>query len=202
LQELVRTFDQQTNTFAMAKHLEGIHVAIVATDGFEQVELTDPRKALEDAGAKTHVIAPESGTIRGWDHKDWGIDVDVDRTFKDASADDYDALFLPGGVLNPDQLRMNEQAVSFVRHFFENSKPVGSICHGPQTLINAGVVKGRRMTSYASIQKDLENAGANWVDQEVVVDNGLITSRNPDDIPAFNEAIINEFSFARSKASV
>lgn len=185
----------------MAKHLEGLKVAIIATNGFEQVELTEPRKALSEAGAMTEVVAPESGKIKGWDHTDWGDEVDVDRTLDEASPNDYNALLLPGGVLNPDKLRMNEKAVSFVRHFFDNGKPVAAICHGPQTMINAEVVKGRRMTSYEAIRKDLENAGANWVDQEVVCDNGLITSRNPDDIPAFNEAIVNEFAFASAAAT-
>lgn len=181
----------------MAKQLEGLKVAILATDGFEQVELTEPRKALEQAGAATHIVAPKSGSIKGWDHTDWGDTVDVDETLDEASPDEYDALMLPGGVLNPDKLRMNEKALEFVRHFFQNGKPVAAICHGPQTMIDAEVVRGRRMTSYEAVRKDLENAGANWVDQEVVCDNGLITSRKPDDIPAFNEAIVNEFAFAR-----
>lgn len=186
----------------MAKHLEGLKVAIVATNGFEQVELTEPREALENAGAITHVVAPESGSIKGWDHTDWGEEIEVDRTLDKLTPNEYDALLLPGGVLNPDKLRMDETAIAFVRHFFENGKPVAAICHGAQTLINADVVKGRRMTSYEAIRKDLENAGATWVDQEVVCDNGLITSRNPDDLPAFNEAIVNEFSYARVAAAM
>lgn len=181
----------------MPKPLEGLKVAILATNGFEQVELIEPRKALEDAGAEIHVVAPESGTITGWDFTDWGDDVDVDATVDQASPDDYDALFLPGGVLSPDKLRMNDAAVTFVRSFFNDGKPVAAICHGPQTMIDAQVVKGRRMTSYQSIRKDLENAGAEWVDQSVVVDNGLITSRNPDDLPAFSEAIVHEFSLIK-----
>ena len=181
----------------MAKQLEGMKVAILATDGFEQVELTEPRKALDEAGARTHVVAPDGGSIKGWDHTDWGDSVDVDETLDEASPDDYDALLLPGGVLSPDKLRMNEKALDFVRHFFRSGKPVAAICHGSQTMINASVVEGRRMTSYEAIRKDLENAGATWVDQEVVCDNGLITSRKPDDIPAFNEAIVSEFSLAR-----
>ena len=185
----------------MNKQLDGVKVAILATNGFEQVELTKPRKALDEAGAQTHVIAPQSGSITGWDRTDWGDDVEVDSTVNEASPDDYDALLLPGGVLNPDKLRMNDAAVNFVRSFFENGKPVAAICHGPQTMINAEVVGGRRMTSYAAIRKDLENAGAEWVDQAVVVDNGLITSRNPDDIPAFSEAIVNEFSLIRSEVA-
>lgn len=178
----------------MAKQLEGIKVAILCTNGFEQVELIDPRRALDDAGAQTFVVAPESGSIIGWDHTDWGDYVEVDQSLDDAAPGDFDALFLPGGVLNPDKLRMNDAAVSFVRSFFNDGKPVAAICHGPQTMINAEVVDGRRMTSYSAIRKDLENAGADWIDQAVVVDNGLITSRNPDDIPAFCEAIVHEFA--------
>lgn len=185
----------------MTKQLEGIKVAIVATNGFEQVELVEPRKALDEAGAETFVIAPESGAITGWNHTDWGDDVDVDQTIDEASPDDFDALFLPGGVLNPDKLRMNDAAVSFVRSFFRDGKPVAAICHGPQTMINAEVVNGRRMTSYRAIRKDLENAGADWIDQAVVVDNGLITSRNPDDIPAFVEAILHEFSLVKGSVT-
>ena len=181
----------------MAKQLEGLKVAILATDGFEQVELTEPRKALDEAGALTHVVAPDGRSIKGWDRTDWGDSVDVDQTLDETSPDMYDALLLPGGVLNPDKLRMNEKALDFVRHFFQSGKPVAAICHGPQTMIDADVVRGRRMTSYEAVRKDLENAGANWVDQEVVCDNGLITSRKPDDIPAFNEAIVNEFSLVR-----
>lgn len=181
----------------MAKQLEGIKVAIVATNGFEQVELIRPREALDEAGAETFVVAPESDAITAWDHTDWGDDIDVDQTVDEASPDDFDALFLPGGVLNPDKLRMNDAAVSFVRSFFRDGKPVAAICHGPQTMINAEVVNGRRLTSYRAIRKDLENAGADWIDQAVVVDNGLITSRNPDDIPAFCEAIVHEFSLVR-----
>lgn len=185
----------------MASQLEGIKIAIVATDGFEQIELTEPRKALESAGAETFVVAPDSGSITGWDRTDWGDDITVDRTLDQATADDFDALFLPGGVLNPDKLRMNDRAVTFVRSFFEDGKPVAAICHGPQTMIDAEVVEGRRMTSYQAIRKDLENAGADWIDQAVVVDNGLITSRNPDDIPAFCEAIVHEFSMTRESVS-
>lgn len=183
----------------MAK-LEGVNVAIVATEGFEQVELTEPRKALHQAGATTHLIAPESGSIRGWDRTDWGDEVEVDRSLDEARPGEYDALLLPGGVLNPDQLRMHEKAVDFVRHFFQTGKPVAAICHGPQILIDADVLRGRKMTSYWSVRKDLQNAGANWVDEEVVVADGLITSRNPDDIPAFNEAMISEFSTVKSPA--
>ncbi|SRR5690606_15963802 len=181
----------------MAMELNGMRVAIVATHGVEQIELTEPRKALEDAGASTELIAPEAGMIKAWDRTDWGDEIEVDRTIADASPDDYDALLLPGGVLNPDKLRMNDEVLTFVRSFFNDRKPVAAICHGPQVLIDADVVRGRRMTSYRSVRKDLENAGAEWVDQAVVVDDGLITSRNPGDIPDFSEAIVHEFAKAR-----
>lgn len=180
--------------------LDGIRVAILATNGFEQVELTGPKRALDEAGATTHVVSPESGSIRGWNHTDWGDEFDVDVNLDEANQDAYDALLLPGGVLNPDKLRLNDKAVKFVRSFFDGRKPVAAICHGPQTMINAEVVEGRRMTSYPAIRKDLTNAGAEWTDQAVVVDNGLITSRKPDDLPAFNEAVISEFSLVRSAA--
>ena len=185
----------------MSTQLEGLRVAILATDGFEQVELTEPRNALDEAGATTHVIAPKGGQIKAWDETDWGISVDVDATLDEATPQDYDALLLPGGVLNPDNLRTNEQAVSFARTFFDEDKPVAAICHGPQTLIEADVLRGRRMTSYAAIQTDLKNAGAEWVDEEVVIDGNLITSRKPDDLPAFNEAIAREFAKARRAAT-
>lgn len=178
--------------------LEGIRVAILATNGYEQVELTSPRQALEEAGAETAVVSPKSGSITGWDHTDWGDDVDVDVTLDEAREEDFDALFLPGGVLNPDKLRMDDRAVRFVRSFFDAGKPVAAICHGPQTMIDAEVVKNRRLTSYPAIRKDLINAGAEWEDQEVVVDNGLITSRKPDDLPTFNEALISEFGLVRT----
>ncbi|MBE9155917.1 type 1 glutamine amidotransferase [Nodosilinea sp. LEGE 06152] len=177
----------------MAEQLKNRRVAILATDGFEQVELTEPKQALEAAGAQVHVIAPEGDSIQGWNHHDKGDKVTVDRTLDQVKASDYDALVLPGGVLNPDQLRTNEQAVQFVRAFFADSKPVASICHGPWTLVEADVVKGRRVTSWPSLKTDLSNAGATWVDQEVVVDQGLVTSRNPHDLPAFNSKIVEEF---------
>jgi protease I len=157
------------------------------------VELTEPKKALEEAGAKTDIISPESRTVKAWDFENWGEEFAVDVPLEQASADDYSALLLPGGVMNPDQLRRNEQALNFVRQFFGAGKPVAAICHAPWTLIDAGVVKGRKMTSYPSIQMDLKNAGAKWVDQEVVVDAGLVTSRSPSDIPAFNRKMIEEF---------
>jgi protease I len=176
--------------------LQGLKVAILAANGFEQSELFEPKKALEEAGAQTFVISPEKGRIKGWRHTDWGQSVAVDIPLNQAEADDYNALVLPGGVMNPDKLRGNETAVAFVKAFFE---PVGAICHGPWTLIDAGVAEGREMTSYHTIRKDLENAGAKWTDSEVVVDNGLITSRKPDDIPAFNEKLIEEFAESAHK---
>jgi protease I len=177
----------------MAKDLSGKTVAVVATDGFEQSELTEPRRALIDAGATVHVIAPHDGTIQGMQHHDKGETVKVDKTLDDVKPEDYDALVLPGGVANPDALRTDERAVSFVRDFFTAKKPVGAICHGPWTLIEAGVVRGRKVTSWPSLKTDLKNAGAEWVDQEVVVDQGLVTSRKPDDLPAFNRKMIEEF---------
>lgn len=172
--------------------LAGKKVAILLTDGFEQVEMTEPRKALQEAGVETHLIAPKGGEVKGWDEKDWGDSFPVDRTLDEANPDDYDGLLLPGGVMNPDHLRMEPKAVQFVRHFFEAHKPVSAICHAPMMLIEADVVRGRTLTSYPSIQTDLRNAGANWVDQEVVTDQGLTTSRNPDDIPAFNRKMLEE----------
>jgi protease I len=178
----------------MANELKGKRVAIVATDMFEQVELTEPRKALDEAGAKTELISIEPGKIQGFNHYDKGDQLPVDRTIEEASADDYDALMLPGGVGNPDTLRMDENVVSFVRAFFEQGKPVAAICHGPWTLVEAGVVRNRTLTSWPSIQTDIRNAGGTWVDEEVHVDQGLVTSRKPDDIPAFNAKMIEEFA--------
>lgn len=178
----------------MSKKLDGVRVAILATDGFEQSELFEPKKALEEAGATVSVVSLRTGEIKGWNHTNWGETIDVDLTVAEANADDFDALQLPGGVMNPDKLRMDEKAVSFIKAFFEAGKPVGAICHAAWTLIEADVVKGKTVTSWASLRKDLENAGAKWVDEEVVVDNGLVTSRKPDDIPAFNDKIIEEFA--------
>jgi len=178
----------------MANELKGKRVAIVATDMVEQVELLEPRKALDEAGATTDVISIEHGTIQGFNHYDKGEEIPVDRTIEEASAGEYDALLLPGGVGNPDVLRMDENVVSFVRDFFEQGKPVAAICHGPWTLVEAGVVRGRKLTSWPSVQTDIRNAGGNWVDEEVVVDQGLVTSRKPDDIPAFNAKMIEEFA--------
>lgn len=173
--------------------LDGKKIAFLAADGVEQVELTEPRKAVEAEGAETELISLEDGEIQGFEKLDHGEKFKVDRTVSDADASNYDGLVLPGGVHNPDLLRADEDAVSFVRAFFEAGKPVGAICHGPWTLIDAGVVDGLKLTSYPSIQADLKNAGANWVDEEVVVDKGLTTSRKPDDLPAFNEKIVEEF---------
>jgi protease I len=164
-------------------------VAILVADMFEQVELTEPRKAVEDAGATTEVVSIEEGDVQGFDHYGKADAIRADRTVEEASADDYDALLLPGGVGNPDNLRQDENAVAFVRGFFEQGKPVAAICHAPWTLIEAGVVRGRTLTSFPSLQTDLRNAGANWVDEEVVVDGNLFTSRKPDDIPAFNREL-------------
>jgi deglycase len=176
--------------------LQGKKVAILATDGFEQSELLEPRKALDEAGATTQVVSPAEGKVRGWNHKEWGNEVPVDVSLDSAQAEEFDALLLPGGVMNPDQLRMNSKAVEFVKHFTEAAKPVASICHGPWTLIEAGAVRGRTMTSWPSLKTDLKNAGATWVDKEVVSDKGLVTSRKPDDLPAFNREMIRLFSEA------
>lgn len=177
-----------------AQPLSGKRVAILATDGVEQVELTEPRRALDEAGATTQVVSPNDRAIKAWQHDKWGREIPVDRALDGSSADDYDALLLPGGVMNPDKLRMNEAAVRFVRAFFEAGKPVAAICHGPWMLVEADVVQGRRVTSWPSLETDLENAGAQWTDSEVVVDHGLVTSRKPDDIPAFNRKMIEEFA--------
>lgn len=181
----------------MAQTLQGKKVAILVDDGFEQVELTEPRAALDQAGARTEVVSPAGEQVRAWDFTEWGDDIKRDVRLDEASADEYGALLLPGGVLNPDKLRRNQDALAFVRAFFDAGKPVATICHGPWTLIDAGVVKGRKMTSYPSLQTDLKNAGVNWVDQEVVVDQGLVSSRSPDDIPAFNRKMIEEFAEGR-----
>ena len=174
--------------------LSGMKVAILAAEGFEQSELTEPRKALQDAGAQTQVISPANGEVQGWKHFDKGERIKVDVPLEQADAADYDALLLPGGVANPDQLRAMPKAVQFVRAFFETGKPVAAICHGPWTLIDAGVVRGRTLTSWPSLKTDLVNAGAMWVDQEVCVDHGLVSSRKPADIPAFNQKMIEEFA--------
>ncbi len=174
----------------MAQDLAGKKVAILATEGFEQVELTEPKKALEAAGAATHVISLKDGEIKAWKFTEWGDSVKVDKTVDQAKVGDYDLLVLPGGVQNPDKLRQDLKAVAFAKEFVQSGKPVGVICHGPWTLIEADVVRGRTITSWPSLKTDLKNAGANWVDQEAVVDGNLISSRKPDDIPAFNRHLI------------
>jgi len=181
--------------------LDGVKVAILATDGYEQAELTEPRKALEAEGAETSVVSPKSGKIRGWDKKDWGSDVAVDTELEEAQAKDFDALVLPGGVMNPDKLRLEPRAIAFVKEFVDAGKPIAAICHGPWTLIDAGGVKGHHMTSWPSLQADLKNAGAEWADKEVIEDGNLVTSRKPDDIPAFNKAMIGLFAAAAKKAA-
>jgi protease I len=178
----------------MVNKLEGKRVAIVVENGFEQVELTEPREALDQAGAVTQVVSPVEGQVRGWKFTDWGDHVAVDVPLAQARVEDFDALLLPGGVINPDKLRINPEAVAFVRAFHDAKKPIAAICHGPWTLIDAGVVRGRRMTSWPSLRTDLRNAGADWVDEEVVTDQGLVTSRKPDDIPAFSRKMIEELA--------
>jgi protease I len=179
----------------MANQLEGKRIAfLMANEGVEQVELTEPRKAVEEAGAEVDLIAPEKEQIQGFNHLDKADTFDVDKTTSEARADDYDGVVLPGGVANPDTLRTDKDAVRFLREFFAAGKPVGAICHAPWMLVEADVVDGRKVTSYPSVQTDIRNAGGNWVDEEVVVDSGLVTSRRPDDIPAFNSKIIEEFA--------
>jgi protease I len=169
-------------------------IAILTEEGFEQVELTSPLEALKAAGATVHIVSPKSGKIKAWNKSNWGIEVEVDKQLSEVSPDDYDALVLPGGVLNPDKLRQNKKAVAFVSVFLAEGKPLAAICHGPQMLIETGMIGGRTLTSYPSLKTDLENARAHWVNQEVVVDHGLITSRRPDDLPAFNKKIIEEIA--------
>lgn len=178
----------------MKNDLHGKKVAILATEGFEQSELEKPREALRKAGAETRVVSPEKGKIRGWQENDFGGAIAVDVPLEEAEESDYDALLLPGGVMNPDKLRTIPEAVQLVRDFFKAGKPVAAICHGPQLLIEADVVRGRKLTSYASIKTDLINAGATWVDEPVVTDQGLVTSRKPGDIPRFNEKMIEEIA--------
>lgn len=180
--------------------LNGLKVAILVTDGFEQVELTDPRAALNAAGADTSIVSAKTGTVRGWKFTDWGDDLPVDLALDAARPNDFDALLLPGGVINPDELRTQAKAVAFAKAFFEAGKPVASICHGPWTIIETGAARGRRMTSWPSLKTDLKNAGADWVDQEAVVDGNLVTSRSPDDMQAFNREMIALFSGARNRA--
>ena len=167
-------------------------IAIITENGFEEVELTSPKKALEEAGAKVEIISPQKGKVKAWNYDHWSIDLPVDISIEKANADDYDALVIPGGVMNPDRMRMNNDCVEFAQQFLESGKPVAAICHGPQLLIETGLINGRNMTSYPSIRTDLENAGAIWEDKEVIVDNGLVTSRSPKDLEAFNKKMIEE----------
>jgi protease I len=185
----------------MANKLSGKKVAILAADGFEQVELTKPRAALDEAGATTTVVSLKAGKIQGMNHADKGDTVSVDQTLAQAKPEEFDALMIPGGLMNPDTLRSSEEALEFVRHFFREGKPVAAICHAPWVLIDASVIRGRTVTSWPAIKTDVRNAGAHWVDQEVVVDNGLVTSRKPDDIPAFNQKMIEEFGEGRHTAT-
>ena len=177
----------------MARKLEGKKVAILVADGFEQVEMTKPREALDEAGAETKIVSPKSGKIQGMNHADKGDKFDVDLTLDEARPEEFDALMIPGGLMNPDELRGTSEALQFTRHFFEEGKPAAVICHGPWVLIDAGVVRGRCLTSWPNIKTDVRYAGGKWVNEEVVVDNGLVTGRKPDDIPAFNRKMIEEF---------
>jgi protease I len=197
-----RSLANQIRRKTMTTSLKGKRVAILATDGFEQVELTDPKKNLESAGATVEVVSIKSGKIKGWDHTDWGNSVKVDLEVKDANPANYDSLVLPGGQMNPDSLRMDKDAIGFIKAFVKSGKPVAAICHGPWTLIEAGEVKGRKMTSWPSLHTDLKNAGANWVDQEVVRDGNIITSRKPDDIPAFSRTLIEAMTAGTSAGRV
>jgi len=177
--------------------LNGKKVAILTEDGFEEVELTEPLKALRDAGAEVSIVSPRKEKVKAWDGDHWSSELPVDQALDEARPEDYDALLLPGGVLNPDALRTNEKAVQFARHFLESGKPLAAICHGPQLLIETGLLKGRKVTSYQSVRTDLQNAGALWEDREVVTDQGLVTSRNPGDLPAFNRKMIEEIAEGR-----
>jgi protease I len=178
----------------MASELNGRRVAILVTDGFEQVEMTEPRRALNEAGAKTFLVSPKTDKVQGFNHDEHADQFPVDVSLELANPEDYDALVLPGGVMNPDALRIDDHAVDFIRRMVEAGKPIAAICHGPWTLIEAGAVEGRRMTSWPSLRTDLRNAGAKWVDEEVVVDRGVVTSRWPDDLPAFNRKMLEEFA--------
>lgn len=175
-------------------NLKDLKVAILTENGFEQVELLSPKQAMEEAGVHVEVVSPQQKEVRAWDEKDWGVTVKVDKTLDSANPEDYDGLMLPGGVLNPDKLRVNKKAVDFIRHFLEAAKPLAVICHGPQTMIETEMLSGRTMTSYPSIKTDLINAGVNWVDKEVVVDNGLVSSRSPKDLEAFNKKLLEELA--------
>jgi protease I len=184
----------------MARQLDGKKVAILVTDGFEQVEMTKPREALDEAGAETKIVSLKPGKIQGMHHADKGDKFDVDLTLDEARPEEFDALMIPGGLMNPDSLRSNVDALEFTRHFFREGKPIAAICHGPWVLIDAGVVRGRILTSWPAIKTDVKNAGGKWINEEVVVDNGLVTSRKPGDIPVFNKKMIEEFCEGRHKA--
>jgi deglycase len=186
----------------MADELKGKRVAFLFTEGAEQAEVVDPLEAVKKAGAEVDIVSLQKGEVEMWEHFDKGEKITADKAVKDADASDYDGLVLPGGVANPDQLRADEDAVKFVRAFFEQHKPVGAICHGPWVLVEADVVKGRKVTSWPSLQTDLRNAGAEWVDEEVVVDSGLVTSRKPDDLPAFNAKVVEEIAEGKHKEQV
>ncbi|MCJ2106415.1 type 1 glutamine amidotransferase [Methylobacterium sp. E-041] len=177
--------------------LDDLKVAILVTDGFEQIEMTDPRKAVDEAGAETRLVSPKDGRVKAWNFTDWGDTFPVDMPLDSARSEDFDALLLPGGVINPDMLRALPEAIAFVKAFFDARKPMASICHGPWTIIEADAARGPRLTSWPSLMTDLKNAGAEWVDQEVVVDQGFVTSRKPDDIPAFHPEVIRLFASAR-----
>src|ERR1051325_581837 len=179
------------------KDLTGKKIAILVDEGFEQVELIKPRKALDKVGAQTKVISPQDGEVRAWNKKRWGKSLAVDVPLESADPSQFDALLLPGGVMNPDKLRMNPKAVEFVKHFFDTGKPVAAICHGPWMVVEAGGANGRTLTSWPSLQTDIRNAGGTWVDEEVATDHGLVTSRKPDDIKAFNKKMIEEFAEGR-----
>lgn len=185
--------NSKAHEYEHIKELSGTRAAILACDGFEESELFEPKKALEDVGVEVLVISPEEGKIRGWTGKNWGKSIDVDMTVVDAFQEEFDYLVLPGGVINPDKLRNNANAVAFVESFVSKKRPIAAICHGVQTLIETGMVKGKTLTSWSSLRTDLLNAGANWIDEEVVVDHRLITSRKPADIPAFNTVMVKEF---------
>ena len=183
------------------ENLTGLKVAILVTDGFEQVELTEPRKALDQAGAQTSVVSPKEGRVRGWKFTEWGDEVAVDHPLERAKPDEFDALVLPGGVINPDKLRLIPKAVEFVKWFFNANKPVAAICHGPWMVIEAGAAEGRKIASWPSLKTDLRNAGAEWMDEEAVVDGNLVSARKPDDIPAFNREVNKLFSRAQRRTA-
>jgi deglycase len=194
----LRTFERRK--YMANENLKGLKVAILVENGFEQVEMVEPRKALDEAGAETLIVSPRDESVRGWNHKEWGDEFPVDLALDRATPQDFDALLLPGGVMNPDKLRMEPKAVEFIKSFFDSGKPVAVICHGPWTVIEAGAARGRQIASWPSLKTDLRNAGAEWVDQEVVVDGNLVSSRKPDDIPAFNREMIKLFGRARNQA--